>query len=274
MSSASIFRWGILFSVLVRWCFGVLVGRTKTPKHSNTTYAHSKRGVLLAHRYRTFIFTGAFLIGLAGGLGAQDSLAVRDLRLFVQNDSLKCGFACPDLFSGSIEQTLLSGLPVLIEWQSRLSSQENPTVSLSSHKYRLTYDIWEERFTLENSGRRQFFASLKALQSWWNPREGLALVPLAALKNTPVLRLELSLSVILLTRAQGEKMKNWIFNTSETEENIPSMERDTGFRLNLNQVVSLFLGKPESGRRFEGRGASGEFTVKALPREGGGERQE
>ncbi len=228
----------------------------------------------MAHGYRTFILTGAFLIGFADVLAAQDSLAIRDPRPFVQNDSLKCSFACPDLFSGSIEQTLLSGLPVLIELQSRLSSNENPAVSLSSRKYRLSYDIWEDQFTLESSGRRQFFSSLKALQSWWNPREGLPLAPLTALKNTPVLRLELSLSVILLTRAQGEKMKTWIFNASETEENIPSMERDTGFRLNLNQVVSLFLGKPESGRRFEGRGASGEFTVKALPREGGGERQE
>lgn len=226
----------------------------------------------MAHGYRTFTLTGALLFGLVGGLAAQDSLAISELHSFVQNDSLKCTFACPNLFSGSIAQTLLSGLPVLIKLQYRLSSRENPNISGSSSTYRLTYDIWEDQFILESNGRQQFFASLKALQSWWNPREGLPLLPLAVLKNTPVLKLELSLSVILLTRAEGEKMKNWIFNTSETEENIPSMERDTGFRLNLNQLVSLFLGKPESGRRFEGRRASGEFMVKSLPREGGGEQ--
>lgn len=205
------------------------------------------------------------LLLFAGRMLAQNSLEIRDIRPFIRGDSLLCSFAVPDLFSGTIQQTLLSGLPVLIELQPRLLGDNSVEGRLSNMKYQLRYDIWEDRFTMQSAGGKYTVSSLDALKAWWNPLAELPLLPLSNLKKTSELRLEINLGIILLTRSQGKKMKNWVLNAAETEEDIPSMDRDTGFKLNLNQVVSLFLNKSDISESFEGQGESDTFKIGDLP---------
>jgi hypothetical protein len=207
----------------------------------------------------------ALLLLFDGGMLAQNSPEIRNVRLFIRGDSLLCSVACPGLFSGSIKQTLLSGLPVLIELQPRIVGGNSAGSSIPNEKYQLSYDIWEDQFTMQSAGGKHTFSSLDALQAWWNPFAELALLPLGKLEKTSELRFEINLRIILLTRSQSKKMKNWILNAAETEENIPSMNRDTGFTLNLNQVVSLFLNKSDAGESFEIRGESTPFQIEDLP---------
>jgi hypothetical protein len=213
----------------------------------------------------------ALLLLFAGRMFAQNSPEIRDVRPFIRADSLMCSFASPDLFSGSIRQTLLSGLPVLIELLPRLQGDNSVKGGLPNGKYQLSYDIWEDQFIIQSAGGKYTFSSLDALQKWWNPFAELALLPLNKLKKAAEFRLEINLRVILLTPSQSRKMKNWVLNAAETEENIPSMNRDTGFKLNLsfklnlNQVVSLFLNKSDTGESFEVRGESAPFKIEELP---------
>lgn len=216
------------------------------------------------HRNRKYCLI-ALLLLFASQMFAQNSPEVRDVRPFIRGDSLLCSFACPGLFSGSIKQTLLSGLPVLVELQPRLEGDNLAEGSVPSGKYQLSYDIWEDQFTMQSAGGKHTFSSLDALQAWWNPLAELALLSLNKLKNASEFRLEINLRVILLTRSQSKKMKNWVLNAAETEENIPSMNRDTGFTLNLNQVVSLFLNKSDIGESFEVQGKSELFKIDDLP---------
>lgn len=212
--------------------------------------------------YRKYCLIALLL--LAGGILAQNSPEIRDVRPFVRGDSLLCSFACPGLFRGSIKQTLLSGLPVLIELQPHLVGDNSTEGNLPNEKYQLSYDIWEDQFTMQSANRKYTFSSLDTLQAWWNPFSELSLLPFSKLERTSEFRLEINLRVILLTRSQSRKMKNWVLNAAETEENIPSMNRDTGFTLNLNQVVALFLNKSDAAESIEVRGESTPFKIEDL----------
>ena len=172
-----------------------------------------------------------------------------------------CGFTVPGLFDGAIGETLLSGLPVLIELSVSLDGGNGATQALPLRKYRLSYDIWEDQFLLESARRQRRFASLDALKQWWNPRDSLALLPLRRLDGDKTWKVQLHLKVILLSRTQGDKLKEWLLGANETEENLPSQERDTGFKLNLNRLVSLFFNKSEVRASYEGRQKSPAFRV-------------
>lgn len=222
-----------------------------------------KKGFYLSRCYRKYCLIALLLF--TGGMLAQNSPEIRDVRPFIRGDSLVCSFACPGLFSGSIRQTLLSGLPVLIELQPRFVGDNSAEGGIPNKKYQLSYDIWEDQFTMESAGGKHTFSSLDALQEWWNPLAELALLPLGKLDKASEFRLEINLRIILLTHSQSKKMKNWVLNAAETEENIPSMNRDTGFTLNLNQVVSLFLNKSDSAESIEVRGESMPFKIEDLP---------
>lgn len=195
----------------------------------------------------------------------QDSPEIRDIRPFLRGDSLLCSFSAPDLFEGTIKQTLLSGLPVLLELQFRINGGRVLNASPPPLKYRVSYDIWEDRFLMESPGNQYLFPDIESLRRRWNPAEA----GLAPLENPGIdeeLIIECRLQIILLTRSQSQKMKDWVLNSAETEEDIPSMDRDTGFKLNLNQVVSLFLDKSDINESFEARGESEVFKIEDLPR--------
>ncbi|MCB0293068.1 MAG: hypothetical protein KDH97_22635, partial [Calditrichaeota bacterium] len=87
------------------------------------------------------------------------------------------------------------------------------------------------------------------------------LLPLKRLDGDKTWKVQLHLKVILLSRTQGDKLKEWLLGANETEENLPSQERDTGFKLNLNRLVSLFFNKSEVRASYEGRQKSPAFRV-------------
>jgi len=180
------------------------------------------------------------------------------------NDTLAYRFNCANLFSGNVRKTLFSGLPVLIELNARLLDENDRLVSLTINKYRLTYDIWEDRYLQENPGRNRSFTSLKALEKWWNPRDSLIIAPVKTIADAQNLAIELKMRIILLTRTQGQKLKDWVFSTNETEENLPGGNRDTGFKLDLNRLVSLFFRRSDVIEQFETKKNSDRFNVTGL----------
>ncbi len=190
--------------------------------------------------YRNIIHCGLLWLICAATASAQ-SPQIERIEPFVANDTLAYRINCANLFSGNVRQTLFSGLPVLIELNVRLLDENDKLISLVIHKYRLTYDIWEDRYLQENPGENRAFTSLEALEKWWNPRDSLIIAPVKTIADAQNLAIQLNMRIILLTRTQGQKLKDWVFNTNETEENLPGSNRDTGFKLDLNRLVSLFF---------------------------------
>ncbi len=176
-----------------------------------------------------------------------------------------CQFSVPHLISGSIEQTLLSGLPVLIELQPILISNNRRQLTASKIKYRLSYDIWEDLYAVASARKTSQYPSLSSINDLWNPYPNLTLYSLEKLQERGSLEILLKLRIILLTRTQSQKIKDWIFNSEETEENMPAMDRDAGFKLNLNRLVSLFLNKEDIAENYTIQRKTTKFNLNNLP---------
>ncbi len=232
-------------------------------------FKQNNAGKLLQTRYQkhNLIFLWLVLLILSEPVPGQDSLQITNIHPFIRDDTLVCQFAVSHLFSGSIKQTLLSGLPVLIEMQPSLLSNNNRQLTTPKIKYHLTYDIWEDRFAMESTENIVNFTSLSSLKKWWNPYQSLPLFSLKKIKDQPSLQISLKLRLILLSSTQSQKLKDWIFNSEETEENTPAMDRDTGFKLNLNRLVSLFLSKGDIAETFTIQVKSTKFDLERLQRE-------
>ena len=174
---------------------------------------------------------------------------------------MKCSFASPHLFDGRVGKALLSGLPVLVELHTQvLQSGSSPR---KMQRYRISYDIWEDVFRMESKGVNKSFSSFEDLKNWWNPRPEIHVTETQALREDNI-TLKLRMRVVLLSRSQGEKLREWILNPAEVEDNSPSYRRDTGFTLNLNRLVSFFFNKDDISETFEVTSTSSKFQLADL----------
>ncbi len=199
-------------------------------------------------------------------LPAQEEIRVRDVLPYMTGDSLKCSYRISDLIQGAVRQTLVSGLPVLIEEQCRLVDEKQHNTSTVINKFRITYDIWEDVIHLDGAFFSKTFPSPDSLNKWWAPRRDIFLTATSSLPNASRAYIFIRLRVILLSRSQSERLKDWILNSQETEENLPTQDRDTGFTLNLNRLLSLFFRKDDITKEITINGKSEWFYPNTLPR--------
>ncbi len=195
---------------------------------------------------------------------AQDSLQIKQLRPSLQNDTLRCSFQVNNLFSGEIREALLSGLPILLELKPQLYNRERQRIRTATFKLRVTYDIWEDRYLQESNQLPVAFTSLEMLTTWWNDVQPYPIFSVDGMDTEEQLWIVMDLRVIVLTRSQNEKLKNWIISSAESEEDVSVFRKDSGFRLNLNRIIALFIGDDDEVEGFIARAASTPFTLSAI----------
>ncbi len=200
----------------------------------------------------------------SGVLSAREAPGLDSLEIYRSRDSLICRVSAQNLIQGKTRETLLSGLPVLLELTAELRRPGGNAARRVQQKYRLHFDIWENRFSLTGGGTIRRFAALADLQQAWRP---FPLLRFPVLEETPdgPLQIEVSLMIILLSRREAQNLKEWIRNTQETEEDMPSGSRNTGFKLNLNRIISLFFSGDDISERHEVRIKSRLFRIPELP---------
>ena len=206
----------------------------------------------------------ALLYILSSSLLAQDSLKIAQVSPFLQNDTLYCEFGVNNLFSGEIREALLSGLPILLELKPQLYNRQRQRLKESTIKLRVTYDIWEDHYLQESNDVLQIFTSLEQLIHWWQSVDSYPFFSAGQLNENDQFWIVLDLRVIVLTRRQNEKLRNWIINSAENEDDVSVFRKDSGFRLNLNRVIAFFIGDDSEVESFVARAASAPFTPGAI----------
>lgn len=184
---------------------------------------------------------------------------------YLKNDSLKLEIHFTNLFEGNIKKTLLAGLPILFEVNLKMLDSDNRTVHSKEMNGRITYDVWEELFKIEgfDSGGKPL-QELDDVKQFFNHHLKTALMPKEYLMSAEVYRVTAESQLTLLTRKQSRELEDWIKSSDQTEEDLPSQERDTGFRLNLNQVVHFFMGKQDEQEKYIFEASSAQFRLSDL----------
>jgi len=174
------------------------------------------------------------------------SYRLTHIRPYKTDDSLMVEFSCQNLIENKIRKSLLAGLPLIVNLTFHLVDSGEWEVSAKRTVYQVSYDVWEEYFSVQGEkGASRRFQLLKDLQDWFGKITGIALAPLSRLQKEREYRIKIDSRVIVLTRKQSQQLKWWMQGGDQLEEDLPSQERSTGFKLNLNRVVQLFISREE-----------------------------
>lgn len=200
------------------------------------------------------------LLGISAVCG-QDSLQISQTQLEIRSDTLRGSWAVSGLVSGDIRQTLLSGLPILIEVNPQLLRDPQAAVSPRPLRYRCYYDIWEDLYVIESADQVYQLNTMDEFIDWWQKPPAFSFFAISDIRQEIRLRLRLQVNVTLLTRKQDRQLRSWVLNSSQNEEQLPSSERDTGFTLNLNAVLSIFIDKDAPLQTFQREATSSDFII-------------
>ncbi len=180
---------------------------------------------------------------LPSGTIARD-FTLSDLHLSGSPDEITVRFACRNLFLPPIKKSLLAGLPVLAEFNLQLIDLKNQPVLERRFTVKIHYDVWEELFSLQlPEDRTATWKDFSRLDQWFRAVQFSLPLNRTDLSEKAFYRVRISARVVVLTRQQKEELKWWMQNSETTEEETAAQERSTGFRLNLNRIIQLFLEK-------------------------------
>lgn len=203
------------------------------------------------------------LVGLLQVGRPQNPATLQILALEIHHDTLFCRLSAAHLLDQPVEKTLLSGLPVHLEIRFNLSHSQQ-LIDGATQRFRMNYDIWEDRFTVQGTDELHDFTRLDSLRRWWRDRR----LPVISIKKLPTAEgwhLQVHSRVVLLANSGDGGFKQWLNAGQPVEENEPSQDRDTGFKLNLNDLIGLFLKKDQVLESFQDQQTSNLFNLRDLP---------
>lgn len=213
------------------------------------------------------LFIFYLIAGPAGpGEGYAQDFQISQVMVHQEEDSLTVGFSLDNFFTGKFLRTLQSGITLQTEVQVNLLDQQDKTVAERLLAGRVGYDVWEQMYLLEGMGGPfQRFSSLPELKEKFSTINNLCLWDINNLMPAVSYRCRVRVKVILLNREQSEKLKWWLQGSDPTEEDSPSQERSTGFKLNINQLVQLFFNRDDNPEEYTREETTRLFRMEDLP---------
>lgn len=162
---------------------------------------------------------------------------VEDLRLYRGENGLLCDLALSDLFTSPIENTLRSGLPVVVDI-AMVIVPERGTELGRLLRSELSYDVWEDVYTLRRAEGETTFTDFVALRQASRRYGRLALTELDEAKGSERLHFRLRVSVNPLGGSERRRMARWLAETVSD----PDVPANRELLLDLGGLIGSFFG--------------------------------
>jgi hypothetical protein len=185
------------------------------------------------------------------------------IQPYLSSDSLKVKIHLDIWSFEDSKKAFLSGLPMVLDLSISLKGSDDRSLANLTISPYLKYDIWSESYSITGLfGKIIRFSSWTDFNSWFLPE--VKLLSFSELPKDEVLKIELE-GRLLIQSGKGEKgFTQWLQNGEQTEEDLPSHERSTGFKLNLNKIIQLLVANSEKPQEYPIRSNSKQFTIGEL----------
>jgi len=214
--------------------------------------------------FKYILLVSILLIFIQIQTGYSQNTYISDIHAYIESDSLKIEIACEDFFRGKPKKALLAGIPASVEFEIRIVNERNKTVATTLQVYQITYEVWEEYFHVRQNQKRGYhFTSYEKLLHHFRQISNITIAPESAFKNEKY-KLIIEFRMLTLIKAKNHQLRKWIEETTQTEEDLPSENRTTGFKVNLNRLISVFTDKSAQHESVEFVYKSQYFTVQQL----------
>jgi hypothetical protein len=147
----------------------------------------------------------------------------------------------------------------------KLIDPGNKVIQSKKMSGKISYDVWEELFNIQGlPSTGNSLQTLDEVRDYFSKRLKTGLLPKEYLMSAEEYHINVESHLTLLTGKQSRRLKDWIETGEQTEEDLPSNERDTGFRLNLNNLVQFFMGKKNKPEKLLLKASSEKFRLTDL----------
>ena len=213
---------------------------------------------------KQFLIIAFFWIILPFTLPAQN-YKISEIHPYLSNDSLNVKISFRRLFDDKVRKALLAGLPMVLEISTDLLDSQRQIVHSKNVNGKINYDVWEEYFSLDGLSKdRRRIQTLSGMKSLFENFPITGLASAKTLDVNTIYLLNVKTRLIVLTRKQSRQLWARIQNSEQTEEELPSQERSTGFKLNLNRVVQLFVSGGKNQEEYSADALSKNFRLSEL----------
>lgn len=169
-----------------------------------------------------------------------------------------------NLFSPKIVGTIQSGLPSIFEYEVKLLQENEKSRFYKFIRKSVAYDIWEESYTIRSPDTSIVLKNFDLVKKEITHLQKLKLIKISSLSPDIRYILKIRVRVIPISTVQGDKIVDWLKDPNQTEEELPSENRSSGFKLNLSKLVSFFIGSNKSHRNSSEWFTSKPFNLEIL----------
>ncbi len=148
-----------------------------------------------------------------------------------------------NLFSRKIVSTIQSGLSSIIRFEINVAESGGPTIFDKSIIYSISYDIWDERYQIEKSDTTIYFDTFEQATSHGSAISGLKLFHSGLLDAGKIYYIKIRAQILPISAEQGHKAVEWLRNPEQPDEILLSGGRTSGFQLNVDKMLSFFIGR-------------------------------
>ena len=147
-----------------------------------------------------------------------------------------------NLFSEKIIGTIRSGLPSVVFVDIELAEKGGRRIARQRIVQSISYDIWQERYTIERDTLRRTLANFDSMQQASSTLHDIEMSALAQLKGQLSYVLTVQAGISPISGRQSQKFSSWLQDSDEIRSDVGSLERAAGFQLNLSKLVSFLIG--------------------------------
>jgi hypothetical protein len=200
-------------------------------------------------------------------IAASDNNGIRieAITAGLSRDSLVVSARFENLFSEKIIGTIKSGLPSIVQIEMRLLESGSKMIVRRQIVHNIAYDIWEERYTISN-GKKLVLQSFEAVQISATHLKEIHLSEVMRLRPGIDYSVQMRVGIIPISSMQANRVSDWLRDPHQTEESVASDDRDSGFQLNLNKLVSFFVNRNKKSAYTSAWYSSGIFKLDDLNR--------
>lgn len=193
-----------------------------------------------------FIFL-LFLLNISYLSGQEkEPIRIEQITPQLSNGQLLVSAVSKNLFSQKIVGTIQSGLPAIIQIEIKLMERGDKLIARQQITRTISYNLWEERYVIHED-TAVMFTDFEKAQAFSSRLDTLAVIARSQLKATVSYYLQIRVGIVPISASQSEKVTAWLLDPNQTEERLASEERASGFKLNLNNLISFFVsGKKKS----------------------------
>jgi len=220
----------------------------------------------LANNFFIIIFfAGCLPLAIPNLLAGESAdIGVKNIVPRLENDTLKVSAEFVNLFSEKIIGTIQSGLPSIVQVELKLLDSRRRQITRKFISTSIEYDIWGEKYYLTRNGRKQTFESFAEAEKACTRLQDEKLFIRTNRWDDKAYTVQIRVGIIPISSGQAEKVTDWIMDPNQTEETVASDNRTTGFELNINKLISFFVGKKKGSKYVSGWVASPPFRWKDL----------